>query len=165
MFRLLVSSWYKGMLYIQSKFNLCSNKGILLQPKATLLIFIFDNHSTQKSYTIVAFFQWIQPQINQRCGINCKILVIFLICGHTHNRLDQANSEPWGQYFTAPLVESLPDYVWINTNPNLNNFRHKQSYNVEKAIKFSTYVLFGIGQNFSRSIWISKLKKFLVCNR
>jgi len=86
-------------------------QAIKVRPEATQFTFIFDNHSTQKSYTLIAFFEWIRKLLNPSKADATKILLVFLLHGHTHNRLDQKNSEPRRQYFTAEHIETIPEYV------------------------------------------------------
>jgi hypothetical protein len=75
------------------------------------VVFIFDNHSTQKNYVLLSYFEYLV-----RSGVlppGGSISLIFLVRGHTHNRLDQRNSEVSKKYFGALEINSLVDMVNI----------------------------------------------------
>ena len=44
-------------------------------------------------------------------------IVLFLVRGHTHNRLDGANKEVSAAYFSAPKVTSLKEMVKLSSSP------------------------------------------------
>jgi hypothetical protein len=84
-------------------------QGLQIRPNITKLSFIFDNHSTQKSYVMIAFFEWLLLQVHQPITID----IIFYVAGHSHNRLDQRNSDPQRSFFSKSRIESIPEYVCI----------------------------------------------------
>ena len=85
-------------------------EGLKQRPHAKNFFVIFDNHSTQKSYSVIAFFEWIIRKFLN----DCKFYIMFHVRGHTHNRLDMRNSKPRECYFKSERIETLPDYVCYN---------------------------------------------------
>lgn len=85
----------------------------------------FDNHSTQKNYIILAYFEWLLsfPNFlkNQRA-----IHLVYLVAGHTHNRLDRANSIVSKKYFSKTVIET-PDSMVSSIN-EIKRFRATIQY-------------------------------------
>ena len=69
------------------------------------LVLTLDNHSTNKSSTILAYASWL---IQQQFVV--EVLLIFLIVGHTHNRVDQKHS-PVAHAISKMDANSLPQLV------------------------------------------------------
>lgn len=84
------------------------------------VVFIFDNHSTQKNYYVLGYLEYlVQSHIIPLSG---SITAIFLVRGHTHNRLDMMNSKVSRNYHRAHELNSLLDLVNI-VNTTGHRFR------------------------------------------
>lgn len=85
------------------------------------IVFVMDNHATQKNYYVLAFLKWLAktcriPKTGKKQIILLKtwiafFLCIFLVRGHTHNKLDVANKEPSMRYFKADKIETMTQFV------------------------------------------------------
>jgi hypothetical protein len=84
--------------------------------------FIFDNHSTQKNYYVLSYFLYL-IKCNFFAKDNSFFHLIFMVAGHTHNRLDSANSKPRQSYYKSNKIQSINDlsYVYQNTGPRYNS--------------------------------------------
>lgn len=71
----------------------------------------FDNHSTQKNYTVIAYLEW-----QFKAGYlpeNGHFLVVYLVRGHTHTHLDACNKAPCTQYYKASAITKPSDMVCV----------------------------------------------------
>lgn len=78
----------------------------------------FDNHSTQKNYTVLAYFQWLLS-FSGFLRDQRTIHLIFLVAGHTHNRLDRANSVVSRKYFSSHSITTPEEFA-----TKINEIRH-----------------------------------------
>lgn len=70
--------------------------------KLKVVHIVFDNHSTQKNFTIVAYLSWLVKK--NFLGPDGYFLLAYLVRGHTHNRLDANNSAPRAEYYRTPSI-------------------------------------------------------------
>ena len=86
------------------------------------IVFIMDNHATQKNAICFAYLEWLAKKqvIPKQCIKLLKItfltlighfLCLFLVRGHTHTQLDGSNAKYSQKYFSAPKLTSLQDLV------------------------------------------------------
>jgi len=79
------------------------------KPSLKVVTITFDNHSTQKNYTVIGYLEWqIKAGYIPPDGY---FHVIYLVCGHTHSHLDAANKSPRMQYYKAKAIESPSEMV------------------------------------------------------
>ncbi len=94
-----------------------------------------DNHSTQKNFSLLAYLQYLVKN-NFFSNDESFFYLIFLVKGHSHNRLDAANSKPRQDYFKAPKIEDLFELnlIYANASPNYRSKIQKPIYDFKNAL-------------------------------
>jgi len=95
------------------------------KPNASVVTITFDNHSTQKCITVIAFLE-LQAKNGYFGTPGGYFHVVFLVRGHTKNHLDAANSKVSQAYYSAKLLElpsDLVNYIVLASTNNLG-FTH-----------------------------------------
>ncbi len=64
-----------------------------------VVTFIFDNHSTQKNKYVLGYLQYLVLNNYFENKETSYFHLIYMVAGHTHNRLDNANSKPRQGYY------------------------------------------------------------------
>jgi len=115
------------------------------------ITFIFDNHSTQKNYFIVSYLHYLILNNFFKSG-NGFFLIVFMMAGHTHNRLDNANSKPRIGYFKEEKIETLSELnsVYRATGSKYN------SQLLQPVFDFATSLNIMIDKNVTKKMLIKK---------
>lgn len=77
-----------------------------------MIIFVFDNHSTQKNCYVVSYLEFLAR--NQYFSDPEGFFhIIYLVRGHTHNHLDAANSKVRQKYFAKESIISMKEFISV----------------------------------------------------
>jgi hypothetical protein len=121
------------------------------------ITFIFDNHSTQKNYFIVCYLHHLILNNFFKKG-DGFFLIVFMMAGHTHNRLDNANSKPRIGYFKEEKIETLHELnsVYRATGSKYN------SQLLQPVFDFATCLNTMIDKNVTKKMMIKKCHQLKV---